>query len=98
MNNKGIHVVADIYTHEQSKKDFLLKIIEDAIKVSNMTILEYVVYDFGKEDAFTAVWLLSESHFTIHTYPEMNYLSIDCYTCGEKSKPILLVVPLIAIV
>ncbi len=31
----------------------------------------------------TSVLVLSESHFSIHTYPEHNYISIDLYICNE---------------
>ncbi|WP_078543505.1 adenosylmethionine decarboxylase [Litchfieldia alkalitelluris] len=35
----------------------------------------------------TVLLLLSESHFSIHTYPEKRYASIDCYTCGNTVDP-----------
>jgi len=88
MTNSGIHVVADIYTLEQATKKNLIKFINQAIKVSNMSVVGFIDYNFNRDDAFSAVWLLEESHFTIHTYPELNYISVDCYTCGEKSRPI----------
>jgi S-adenosylmethionine decarboxylase len=88
MNNKGLHVIADVYSREQINKKILISTIEKAIKTAQMTVIEFIEHDFGKEDAFTAMWLLQESHFTVHTYPELNYISIDCYTCGEKSKPV----------
>lgn len=31
--------------------------------------------------------LLSESHLSIHTYPEKNFAAIDCYTCGTTVEP-----------
>lgn len=88
MNNNGLHVIADIYTREQCDQEATLKLIEAAIKISNMTVIERVVHKFNDNGAFTAMWLLAESHFTIHTYPEFNYISIDCYTCGDKSRPV----------
>jgi len=27
--------------------------------------------------------MLSESHLSIHTYPETEFAAIDCYTCGQ---------------
>jgi len=30
----------------------------------------------------TVVFILSESPFSMHTYPEHNYLSLDCYVCN----------------
>ncbi|MNI62498.1 S-adenosylmethionine decarboxylase proenzyme precursor [compost metagenome] len=31
--------------------------------------------------------MLSESHLSIHTYPERGFAAIDCYTCGENVDP-----------
>lgn len=31
--------------------------------------------------------LLSESHLSIHTYPEKGFAALDCYTCGETVDP-----------
>lgn len=33
--------------------------------------------------AFTALYLLGESHLSIHTWPEKNFIAIDIFTCGE---------------
>lgn len=30
----------------------------------------------------TIVFVLSESHFSVHTYPEHNYLTLDIYICN----------------
>ncbi len=35
----------------------------------------------------TVLVLLSESHLSIHTYPEQNFAAIDCYTCGTTVEP-----------
>ena len=40
-----------------------------------------------KPSGVTSVWILEESHFTLHTYPEHKYLSVDCYTCGSEGNP-----------
>ncbi|MCS7181198.1 MAG: adenosylmethionine decarboxylase, partial [bacterium] len=31
--------------------------------------------------------LISESHISIHTWPEKKYAGIDIYTCGNKTFP-----------
>jgi len=35
----------------------------------------------------TGVLVLSESHLSIHTYPEEGFAAIDCYTCGYTVDP-----------
>ena len=31
--------------------------------------------------------VISESHLSVHTWPEVNYMALDIYTCGAHSKP-----------
>lgn len=57
-----------------------------AIEKSNSTILKYADYIF-EPDGLTMVVLLSESHASIHTYPEHAACFIDLFTCGEKCRP-----------
>jgi S-adenosylmethionine decarboxylase proenzyme len=43
-------------------------------------------HNFDNQGAFTALYLLSESHLSIHTWPEHNFIALDVFTCG-KSDP-----------
>jgi S-adenosylmethionine decarboxylase len=65
----------------------VLSMAKEAINRSGMTIVDSVVHKFDPQ-GITAVYVLAESHFIIHTYPEANYLSIDCYTCGKEGDPL----------
>lgn len=38
-------------------------------------------------NGFTMMFLLSESHASIHTYPEYNSCFVDVFTCGMECKP-----------
>ena len=40
-------------------------------------------FDAGGE-GFTGVYILSESHAVIHTYPEHGYLAFDLFSCGPS--------------
>ena len=35
----------------------------------------------------SGVVVISESHLSVHTWPEVNYMALDIYTCGAHSKP-----------
>lgn len=58
-----------------------------AIKESGATLLNVVDHIFKSNDqlpGYTCAFILSESHATIHTYPEVDSCFIDLFTCGNN--------------
>jgi S-adenosylmethionine decarboxylase len=55
--------------------------LRQAAKSAHMTILGEESHKFSPQ-GFTGLLLLSESHISIHTYPERGYAAIDVFTCG----------------
>lgn len=53
---------------------------------SGATIVEECFHQFAPEGV-SGVVVIQESHFTIHTWPEHRYASIDLFTCGERINP-----------
>lgn len=53
-----------------------------AIRASGATLLHAVEHTFPPH-GMTAVAALSESHASIHTYPEHNSCFVDIFTCGD---------------
>lgn len=86
MNNKGQHVVLDAYFQHPVTDLDVERACDQAIHQSNMTVISQVKKQFSPK-GMTAVWLLAESHFSVHTFPEQNYISVDCYTCGDEGNP-----------
>lgn len=80
---KGKHYIASLYdVKDICNLDKLRTVFETALKESGATILsksEHVFNDGG----FTCVWLLSESHCSIHTYAEQKSIFVDFFTCGN---------------
>lgn len=88
MKTTGKHVTADVWLNEYAlNTKSIVKIVKAALKKSKMNVLDSATHDFGG-GAFTGVWLLAESHFSVHTFPERMYVSFDCYTCGNEGSPI----------
>lgn len=62
------------------------RIMTEAIGTTGATILDVSDYTFQTRDqpviGYTAVFLLSESHASIHTYPEYSCAFVDLFTCG----------------
>ena len=52
------------------------------------TVLSVQSKKFEPQGA-TVLVLLSESHLSIHTYPEKGFAALDCYTCGYTVDPML---------
>jgi len=60
----------------------LKQVMEIAVKSSGAHILDTSMYEFSGH-ALTMVFLLSESHASIHTYPEHRACFVDLFTCGD---------------
>lgn len=82
----GKHMICDIKNitnHKLLSSPDLIKTMLDTIcQTYNYTILQKSHHIFEPQ-GFTAIYLLSESHISIHTYPENNYAAIDIYTCRQ---------------
>jgi len=60
----------------------LLDAMDGAVQTSGASILNRTFHIFPP-NGLTAVYLLSESHASIHTYPEYGACFVDLFTCGE---------------
>lgn len=60
----------------------------EAAEYCGATVLSVQAKQFDPQGA-TVLVLLSESHLSIHTYPERGFAAIDCYTCGDTVDPAL---------
>ena len=56
--------------------------MEKAVQACGAQILDSSCYIFPP-DGMTMVFLLSESHASIHTYPEHKACFVDLFTCGD---------------
>ena len=66
--------------------DFIKAAMVAALKEAQLTLLNFICHRFDPH-GLTALALLTESHMTIHTYPELGYAAIDIFACGENSRP-----------
>jgi len=60
----------------------LLAAMKAAVKASGATLISSLQHSFTPS-GMTAVMLLSESHASIHTYPEHQACFVDLFTCGR---------------
>ena len=85
----GDHFLLNLYECDVNKLNderFLVELFERAVIAGRMTLLNLITHKF-EPHGITAVALLSESHISIHTWPENGSCAVDVYTCGETAKP-----------
>ncbi len=86
----GKHYLLNLYncsfTH-LNDLDFLIDLLENAAVASGATVVETVFKKFEPQGV-TVLCLLSESHISIHTWPEEGKAACDVYTCGDCNPKI----------
>jgi S-adenosylmethionine decarboxylase len=85
----GRHMAVDawgIAFEHLNEADLLLAQMVQAAEASGAMVLSVQSKQFEPQGA-TVLVLLSESHMSIHTYPEKGFAALDCYTCGETVDP-----------
>lgn len=95
----GRHTIVDVWGVDSSYLDnveFLRLIMVNAAEKSGATVLSVIHKKFDPSGCSILV-LLSESHLSIHTYPEEGFAAIDGYTCGKRVDPKIAVFYLIEI-
>jgi S-adenosylmethionine/arginine decarboxylase-like enzyme len=78
MDTKSQQLMMDLWL-DQEVGPLVPKICE--LINQKFTVLHRTNYQFSPQGE-TIVFILSESHFALHTYPEVNYLSLDIYVCN----------------
>lgn len=95
----GRHVAVDTWGVDfdlLNSADFLQAQMVEAAEHCGATVLSVQAQQFEPQGA-TVLVLLSESHLSIHTYPEKGFAALDCYTCGETVDPQLAIDYMLAV-
>ncbi|GAA2347101.1 adenosylmethionine decarboxylase [Saccharopolyspora halophila] len=85
----GTHVLAELEGVDPQLLDderFLREVLHNALEQSDATVCQMIAERFEPQGV-TVLALLSESHASLHTYPEDGSIFIDVFTCGHTAKP-----------
>lgn len=80
----GTHLIIDLIG--ASRLDDLAHIeatLRRCVEVSKATLLHIHLHHFTPNGGVSGVAVLSESHISIHSWPEADYAALDVFMCGE---------------
>ena len=79
----GTHLLIDLCGASQlDELEAVEAALREAATVAGATILNVDLHHFQPNGGISGVVVLSESHISIHTWPEWNYAAVDVFMCG----------------
>jgi len=89
----GEHYIFDLSNCDQEvlmDSERAYSLFANAVRSSGLTVVDEGFYKFSPH-GFTCFLLLSESHASLHAWPEYGYCAIDLFTCaiGKDLLPLI---------
>jgi S-adenosylmethionine decarboxylase len=84
----GIHIIAELRGVEPrkiSKVEEIRSILDKSIAKSGLHVISLTFHQFHPQGV-SGVYLLGESHLSVHTWPEHGYVALDIFTCGDEDS------------
>lgn len=81
----GIHYIVDLDNVEETDNDTLVRICDESLEKGEVIILNKMIHAFEPQ-GLTLLYLLSESHFSMHTWPEYKKIRIDFFSCETNQN------------
>lgn len=84
----GLHIIADFYHCQYSflDNDNLITQCIEYCTNGGLTVLGVNQHVFKETNGITFIFLLAESHLSIHTWPEYKSATFDLYTCNYNNN------------
>ena len=85
MSPLGVHFLLDVAGAPFATLDdpiLVETLLVDAVKAMGATVLGIHIHRLSPQGV-SGVVVISESHLTIHTWPERGEAAVDLFTCGD---------------
>ena len=88
MEHLGQHLIIECWGCNDgiNDADLVRAAMLEAVQAAHATLLDIHVHTFSPHGV-TGVAVLSESHLSVHSWPEYGYLAADVFTCGDTTEP-----------
>lgn len=92
LSPKGVHFIVEASGCDETITDVsrLQEILVEAAKRAHAQVWSVSFHRFPP-DGVSGVVVISESHLSVHTWPEVQYMALDIYTCGAQTEPFVAV-------
>ena len=80
------HQIIELYDCDKSlleNSQYVKNTFKEAIELSKATVVAEKYHNFSPF-GLTGVAVITESHISIHTWPEHGYVAIDVFSCDNK--------------
>lgn len=84
LNYAGTHLIIELWDAKGlSSLPKIRKILKDSVKAIGATLLNLHLHKFSSSGGISGIAMVSESHLSIHTWPEYKYAALDIFVCGQ---------------
>ncbi len=89
MDTIGHHYIAEASGCKPDvigKVETVERILVRAAEIAGVQVWSISFHRFNP-NGVSGVVVISESHLSVHTWPEVGYAALDIFTCGDAAKP-----------
>ncbi len=87
----GSHLIIDLFgARRLDDLKHIERTLKRCVEVAGATLLHTHLHHFTPNGGVAGVAVLSESHISIHSWPDANYAALDVFMCGD-TKPHLVI-------
>lgn len=82
----GRHVILECHgcsSADLKDEAFLERMMTESALYAKAEVLHSYFHKFDRGEGVTGVVALAESHISVHTWPEHEYMAVDVFMCGE---------------
>lgn len=88
MKPLGTHWLVDLFGcpfEALNDRQLIESVLLESIVLARLNLLHLISHSYEPQGV-TAIALVSESHVSIHTWPEHGHAAVDIFTCGSDSE------------
>jgi len=80
----GRHLLLELWEAEGlDQMEVVEKALTDAVRACGATLLDIRLHTFSPTGGISGVAIVSESHVSVHTWPEWKYAALDVFLCNS---------------